>query len=759
MMARESSFTIDGGGNVSEWHDAAHNYPDITSRDIVGVPAGVALDRLLGRLTDANGSPGPAALLLSACRDRAETVVSLRGTAPSLHAAQVEAAFDSSAFERSTAGLEVYDTDLSVLRANAAALAMRGRPAARVLRHRVGNLGSRVPLAPFLRKVLDGDETAAQGRIDGHDGHGGSRVFAVTAFQLRDEREVIGAGAVIHDVTEQDRAERAARLLRRAHQEIGTRLDAPRTARELATVATRDFADAVSVDLVDAVLHGGEAPLPPVGTDVVLRRAAFEAPGGLRATHAVGEMSYYASATPYSQVFTDLTPRLLDPTTSPSDWLMHDAARAGALRDAGIHSMIVAPLSSHGRVLGLVGFYRGPRHPVPFEEADVSLAEQVSARASVHIENARTYAREHTMAVTLRRNLLPRTFPDLSAVTTAHFCAPDVQDKVWFDVIALSGARVGLAIGEVPQQGLDAAVATGQYRTALDTLAALDLPPDELLAHLDDATGQFLSRHGGPPGANAPPAEDSPRCLYAVYDPVTGELSAASAGWPAPLLTTPDGEVAPVDLPIGPPLGRGASYELARRTVPPESVLTLCSHAFPDTGIDLEERVALLRRSAAEVGRDPKALCDSVVQGLLTRGSGEGAAMLAALTHRLPEDSVATWAGDQDPGVVAASRDRAGRQLEDWGLAAQVFTTEMVVSELVTNVIRHAGGNPLVRLIRDRALTVEVSDNTTTSPHLRHARAQDENGRGLMIIAALARRWGTRYTPSGKTIWVEQDLD
>lgn len=227
MMARESSFTIDGGGNVSEWHDAAHNYPDITSRDIVGVPAGVALDRLLGRLTDANGSPGPAALLLSACRDRAETVVSLRGTAPSLHAAQVEAAFDSSAFERSTAGLEVYDTDLSVLRANAAALAMRGRPAARVLRHRVGNLGSRVPLAPFLRKVLDGDETAAQGRIDGHDGHGGSRVFAVTAFQLRDEREVIGAGAVIHDVTEQDRAERAARLLRRAHQEIGTRLDAP----------------------------------------------------------------------------------------------------------------------------------------------------------------------------------------------------------------------------------------------------------------------------------------------------------------------------------------------------------------------------------------------------------------------------------------------------------------------------------------------------------------------------------------------------
>lgn len=82
----------------------------------------------------------------------------------------------------------------------------------------------------------------------------------------------------------------------------------------------------------------------------------------------------------------------------------------------------------------------------------------------------------------------------------------------------------------------------------------------------------------------------------------------------------------------------------------------------------------------------------------------------------------------------------------------------MVVSELVTNVIRHATGTATVRLIRDQSLTLEVSDGATTVPHLRHARIQDEDGRGLLIVAALTDRWGTRYTEDGKTVWTEEPL-
>ncbi|MER7661573.1 SpoIIE family protein phosphatase [Streptomyces sp. NPDC096193] len=757
-MAHESSFTLDDSGNVSSWRDPTGRCPAL-SADPVGQPAGRLLADLLDRLTAEGDAPAPAVLLLSVGRDGTETVVDIRGTAPSLRAAHIEAVFDYSAFEQSTAGLEIYDTELRVLRSNAAALAMRGRPASDVLQHRVADLGSRLPLAAVLRQALDGSEPAVQGRVDGQDAQHRPRVFAVTAFRLQDARQTIGVGAVIHDVTDPERDRTAAHLLARAHAEIGTTLDAMRTAQELAAVATRDFADAVSVDLIDAVLQGAEAPATPVGTDVPMRRAAFEAPGELQPVYSVGEMSYFVSPTPYTQVMADLRPRLMDPRTSPSDWLMHDAARAGALRKARVHSMIVLPLSSQGRLLGLVSLYRGPRHPIPFDTLDVGLAEQVSAKACVHIENARGYIREHTTAVALQRSLLPRAFPELSGVTTAHFYTPGSRQTVWFDVIALSGARVGLAIGQVPQQGLDASVTMGRFRTALDTLAALDLPPHELLAHLDDATGRILPAVARPQPGVRPAGVESPRCLYAVYDPVTGELSVASAGWPAPLVTSADGDVTAVDVPVGPPLGQGASYDMSRVTLAPESMLTLYSQSLLEPGARAEEHMAQLREAAARAAHDPRATCDSIVHSLLGQQPDDGAAVLAVLTHRLPADSVATWTGSREPAAVAESRDKAGHQLEEWGLAAHAFTTEMIVSELVTNVIRHASGNPTVRLIRDRSLTIEVSDEAATAPHLRHARAQDENGRGLLIIAALARRWGTRYTPHGKIIWVEEALD
>ncbi|MFE7751130.1 SpoIIE family protein phosphatase [Streptomyces sp. NPDC057428] len=754
-MAHDTSFTLDDDGNVSEWRDGARRYPSLSAADTVGRTAGQVLRALLDQPADGSEPPAPVALLLDASRDGAQTLVTVRRVAPSRDAAQLEAAFEFSAFGQSTAGLELYDAESRVVRSNSAALAMRGRTADQVLGHRVADLGSRLPMADFLQQVLDGGDPAVRGKVYGHDGRGRSRVFAVTAFRLRDDRRTIGAGSVIHDVTDQDRAQAAAHLLARAHETIGTTLDAMRTSREIAAVATEDFADAVSVDLIDTVLQGADAPAPPVGSDIALRRAAFEAPGNLRAVYAVGEMSYFTSPTPYTQAMADLTPRLLAPDTSPSDWLMHDAVRTGALNEARIHSMIVLPLSFHGRVLGLASFYRGPRHPVPFDPHDVELAEQVSATACIHIENARRYTREHTTAVTLQRKLLPATFPDLSAVNTAHFYTPGARHTVWFDVIALSAARVGLAIGQVPQQGLDASVTMGRFRTALGTLAALELPPDELLAHLDDVTGRIL------PGSQAPwPSPvDAPRCLYAVYDPVGGELTVASAGWPSPLVTSVTGEVTTVDVPVGAPLGQGTGYEAGSLAVAPESMLTLYSESILEPGGRGEDRMAELRRAAACAGHDPKATCDSIVQSLLGRQAADGGAILAVHTHRLPDDRVATWTGSRDPAAVGDLRERVGQQLEAWGLEAHVFTAEMVVSELVTNVIRHASGNPTVRLIRDRSLTIEISDEASTAPHLRHARVQDEDGRGLMIVAALPRRWGTRYTPHGKVIWVEESLD
>jgi anti-sigma regulatory factor (Ser/Thr protein kinase) len=130
-----------------------------------------------------------------------------------------------------------------------------------------------------------------------------------------------------------------------------------------------------------------------------------------------------------------------------------------------------------------------------------------------------------------------------------------------------------------------------------------------------------------------------------------------------------------------------------------------------------------------------------------------------ARTRTLGPDQVATWDLPADPAVVARARELACAQLSAWHLADDLaFTTELVVSELVTNAIRYGGPPVRLRLIRDSSLICEVSDASSAAPHLRRARAFDEGGRGLMIVAQLTERWGSRHTGAGKTIWAEQPL-
>lgn len=756
MTPRERSFTVDARGDVVGWSAGSDESRVVDEGE--GVPLGRVLHRLLGEVGEERERADPEVLRLSVQRAGSETLT-VQEELPGRDD-RLEMAFESVAFEGSTAGLELYDARLNVLRSNRAAAELRGLPVSGVVGRPVTDLGSRLPVVDLLRRALSGTSSVVQDTVHGCDEDGRQRILSVTAFKLLEKERAVGVGAVIHDVTESARAQGVTRLLAEAEEGIGTTLDGMHTARQLAAVAIKEFADAVSVDLIDATLQGGEAPAPPVGIDVPLRRAAFATAGDLQAVYSVGQTSHFVTPSPYTQALTDLAPRLVDPRTSPSEWLMHDAARAGALKRAGIHCLMTVPLALHGRVLGLASFYRGPRHPVPFDEADAAVARQLAALASARLEHARCYAREHNAAVSLQRSLLPQSFPTLSAVSTAHFYAPGSRQTVWFDVVGLSGARVGLIIGQVPEQGLHASVTMGLLRTALDTLATLDLPPDELLVRLDDAAERILRDQEGPSSPSVMrSATDAPRCLYAVYDPVTGELTCASADWPPPLVTSPTGGVGEWEMPVGPPLGHGSSYELSRAEIEPGSLLSLYSPSLLGSGPQWEECKQKLRRAVARAGPDPKAACDRIVHSLLGQTVTDGSAVLAVQTHRLPGKNIATWTESRDLSAVAACRRRTSRQLEDWDLESHVFTAEMIVSELVTNVIRHTGGAPTVRLIRDRALTIEVADEATTSPHLRHARAQDENGRGLFIIATLAQRWGTRYTPYGKVVWVEEAIE
>ena len=475
----------------------------------------------------------------------------------------------------------------------------------------------------------------------------------------------------------------------------------------------------------------------------------------------VGTRMHYVPENPVTLGMTTGRPVLVAELATADGWRTQDPERSRKVVEYGIHSMISVPLQARGQLLGVVEFWRSEQDP--FEPDDLSPAEELAARAAVCIDNARRYTREHTTAVTLQRSLLPGALPELSALEVGHRYLP-AQAGVggdWYDVIPLPGARVALVVGDVVGHGLHAAATMGRLRTAVHNFAALDLPPDELLAHLDDLISR-IDQDAEAEGKTE--AVTGATCLYAVYDPVSGQCVLARAGHPGPALVSPDGSVTFPDIPVAPPLGVGGGLpgEKAVLRLAADSRLVLYTDGLVEArGRDIDVGLDMLREALARThGATLDDTCQTVLDAMLRTRPSDDVALLVARTRLLDPDQVAEWEVPEDPAAVSRIRAEATRRLEAWGLDQAAFTTELILSELVTNAIRY-GGSPIgVRLLRDGdSLICEVADGTSTSPHLRRAASTDEGGRGLFLVAQMSRRWGTRYTDRGKIIWAEQDLD
>lgn len=405
----------------------------------------------------------------------------------------------------------------------------------------------------------------------------------------------------------------------------------------------------------------------------------------------------------------------------------------------------------------------------PFSEDDLLLAEEIVARAAVSVDNARRYTHERRTALTLQRSLLPERPPDLAAMEVAYRYLPagsgaDVGGD-WFDVIPLSGARVALVVGDVVGHGIHASATMGRLRTAVRTLADVDLAPDELLTQLDDLVVR-LDREEGPetrgggPSETVPAGEVGATCLYAVYDPVSRRCTMARAGHPPPAVVTPDGEVRFLNLPTGPPLGLGGlPFESVEVELEEGSLLALYTDGLVEAADrDIEVGLNLLRGALADRAGPLEETCDDVLRTVLPARPADDIVLMLARTSALDAARVRTWHLERDPAAVARARKAASEQVTAWGLGDASFATELIVSELVTNAVRYGDDPVVLRLIRDSALICEVSDGSSTAPHLRRARVFDEGGRGLLLVAQMAERWGSRQTATGKTIWAELGL-
>ena len=538
--------------------------------------------------------------------------------------------------------------------------------------------------------------------------------------------------------------------LRRAEQAAAERAAAERAAR------IQDLASALaeamtSLDVLAAV---ADRVLPPFGAS------------GLIIQVVEGDWMPVIGAVGYSHEFVDLisSPGDASPVkdealrghrpwfvSSTEEYLKRypDLGPRRAL--TGKQAWAFLPLVVSGRMVGLcVISFDKPRRLTGAERALLIALSGLIAQA---LERARLFDAEHARAQALQRALLPQALPSLPAATAAARYLPagdgvDVGGD-WYDVIPLSADRVALVIGDVMGHGLPEAVIMGRLRTAVQTLSDLELPPDELLGHLND----LLSGLGDDSFAT---------CLYGIYDPISRVCTFARAGHPPPAVVGPDGMVHFAQLVTDPPLGVAEPpFEAVELPIPEHGLLVLYTDgliesAKCDTDTGMRRLAELLQTHHAE---DLDELCESLTQALPAgQRSTDDAAVLVVRVHATPPDAVATWSLPEDPRAASAARRHVRDQLAAWHLEELAMTTEMLASELVANVVRHARGPVRLRLLHSRTLVCEVFDGSLTTPRIRRASWTDEGGRGLQLIAALSDRWGTRYMTTGKCIWTEQYL-
>ncbi|MGW5734957.1 MULTISPECIES: SpoIIE family protein phosphatase [Streptomyces] len=691
---------------------------------------------------------------------------------------------------QSPVGLGIYDTDLRLSWCNAAYEREIGRPFAEFRGLRADQLysggtfvskGHPPTLEAVMRHVLETGEPFLDLHFKGKPPSDPEtdHLWSCAYYRLQDaDGRVIGVCEDAFDITDRYKAQQRLALLVEAGRGIGTALDVRVTAEKITEVAVPDFATTVTVDLAAVVLEG-EAPATggAAATSLVrvARCSAEEAeraePGGRLSrcgpAAADGSGGMGGSDGTDGQ---DETDRAADrrraappaPVAYPPGSPQYRSLSSGGL--VLDDTALVVPLQAGNNTLGLVTFVRDSGSA--FDSGEVALADELVARTAVSIDNARRFTRERTASLALQRQLLPRHVPEQSAVELAHRYLP--TDDVtgvggdWFDVIPLSGTRVGLVVGDVVGHGLQAAATMGRLRTTVRAFAQMDMDPVELLSRLDDLVAQSAeeqrSELGTPDGTYADVTTGA-TCLYAVYDPVSRRCVMARAGHLPPAVVTPDGQPTFPDLPAGPPLGLGGlPFESLEIELPVGSLLALFTDGLVeardrdiDHGLDTLAEVLSNRHASLEE------LCDRAVAQLLPSGStADDTALLLVRTRELDASQVTEWELPAEPVAPGRARELATQQLHDWGLEDLVFATELVVSELVTNAVRYAEGPIQLRLIRDRTLLCEVADRGHTSPHLRHSGDEDEGGRGLFIVAQLVQRWGTRYTRSGKTIWTEQ---
>ncbi|MET8974647.1 ATP-binding SpoIIE family protein phosphatase [Streptomyces sp. NPDC004539] len=535
-----------------------------------------------------------------------------------------------------------------------------------------------------------------------------------------------------------------------------------------ATVPT--FSDAILVYLRDPLPVGDERPTGPLvlrlrRTDRIPEEqdseAGFIIPAPLpepseisELSSAIAELCEVRQGGALAEVLRGVRPVFADAPAARAA-LPELLGEESQLIVPGGQRAILAPLRGRRRVIGATVFIRRADR-FPFEPDDLLVAAQLATHSALGIDKAVLYGREAYIADELQRTMLPDHLPRPTGVRLASRYLPAAETARvggdWYDAIPLPGSRVALVVGDVMGHSMTSAAIMGQLRTTAQTLAGLDLPPQEVLHHLDEQA-QRLGQ------------DRMATCLYAVYDPVSHRITVANAGHPPPVLLHLGGRAEVLKVPPNAPIGvGGVDFEAVELDAPAGGTLLLYTDGLVEsrlrdvwTGIEaLREKLAATAQLTGPDHPPPlEALCDEVLDMLGPGDRDDDIALLAARFEGIAPSDVAYWFLEPEDAAPGRARRLARRALARWGLEELSDSVELLVSEVVTNAVRYASRPVTLRLLRTDVLRCEVGDDVPQLPRLRQARATDEGGRGLYLVNKLARRWGATRLSTGKVVWFE----
>ena len=620
------------------------------------------------------------------------------------------------------------------------------------------------PSAKVLQSLIDGACSDREGTtvLSFRTANGATAEAVVTVQPIRSGDPELAAQVIMRIAPPVQERFLDPAVMRRvmvdgAVRRIGGALDIDQMAPDLINIIVPHFCNAAGLVVLESLVGEDEFPSESLdGTELIRRLAVAHEDGDAAwdAAFPTGEILRYPPGTPYTECMESGRPVCVVMSRDNAESMAAEWIRRPVAELLSGVSMLLLPLVARDVMLGFficvrqVGYRR-------FDAYDIEIGMEFASRAAIFMDNAQRYSRERATALTLQRSMLPTGLSAPSSVEVRHRYLPGSKlievGGDWYESIALPGGRVALVVGDVAGHGVRAAVTMGRLRTAIHTLAMLELPPAETLQQLNELMQEL--------GVREP---HFATCVYAIYDAVSGTCEVASAGHLPPLLVRPSGTNELLDVNPAPPLGVGTGLIQSRTlTIEDGSLLVLYTDGLVEKRTrDIDEGLNRLREIFGPGSADQplEDLCRATLAGVYADEHRDDIAVLMARLRRIPADHVVNWTLPSELTSASRARSLIRRPLRRWGLIELLPTAELLVSELVTNAVRYAQGKIGLRLILEGGLVCEVLDESAALPRLRHPDDSDERGRGLQVVSQLAQRWGARRAASGKVVWCELPL-